>query len=81
MACYSQATPSRSRSRCGPYPGSPLRSGAAPAARAWAQLLKLAPGPTAGREPGTPFGAKPNPGAESAELREFWDPPPDRWQW
>lgn len=35
---YSQPEPSPSRSRCEPYPGSPRRTGAAPAARAASQL-------------------------------------------
>lgn len=35
---HSHPIPSPSRSRCLPYPGAPLRTGAAPAARAEAQL-------------------------------------------
>ena len=37
---YSQAIPSPSRSRWDPYPGSPLRTGAAPASRAAVQFSK-----------------------------------------
>ena len=39
---YSQAIPSPSRSRWDPYPGSPLRTGAAPASRAAVQFSKYA---------------------------------------
>ena len=39
-AAYSQAIPSPSRSRWDPYPGSPLRTGAAPASRAAVQFSK-----------------------------------------
>lgn len=39
----SHPIPSLSRSRCGPYPGSPRLTGAAPAARASEQLAKARP--------------------------------------
>jgi len=45
LDCYSHPTPSPSRSRCRPYPGSPRRTGAAPAARAAEQFAKEAPPP------------------------------------
>jgi hypothetical protein len=40
---HSQPTPSPSRSRCRPYPGSPRRTGAAPAALAAAQFANAPP--------------------------------------
>jgi hypothetical protein len=43
VIAYSQAMPSRSRSRLKLYPGSPALIGAAPAARASLQLLNLRP--------------------------------------
>lgn len=48
-SCYSQPMPSRSRSRCTPYPGSPLSTGAAPAARASAQFRNTPLDAIAGR--------------------------------
>lgn len=41
--CHSQPIPSSSRSRWDPYPGSPRRTGAAPAARAAVQLANAPP--------------------------------------
>ena len=45
LSDHSHPTPSPSRSRCRPYPGSPRRTGAAPAARAAEQFAKEAPPP------------------------------------
>ena len=66
---YSHPTPSPSRSRWAPYPGCPLRTGAAPAARASAQLRKARP----------PVRTAPRKFRVSDDRAD--ELPPPRWQW
>ena len=73
---YSQAIPSPSRSRWDPYPGSPLRTGAAPASRAAVQFSKKLDEPELEELLDDPLDEEPDPDApdpdpDVPELEDF----------